>query len=725
MASDDGMQLPQLVPRGDTPAVRLLSNSDLVKEEEQREADARQNSPEIQGIVGYVKNAWEEAKSERLVVEDRMAASLRQRRGEYDSGKLQAIREMGGSEIYMMLTSVKCRAAASWLRDSMLGSGASKPWTINPTPVPDLPPQTLQDIAMRVQQEIDKFLAAGGLPPTEDMIHVANQIAIDRLMAQRVDAAQKSAKIVEKKMEDQLAEGGFNKAMHEFIDDIVTFPSAFLKGPVIRKKPQLTWGPNNEPIVKDELTKEWERVSPLYIYPSPQSEGIHDGYLIERHILSRTQINELRGVEGYDEGAIKEVLAEYQLGGLNEWLNIDTMSDSREETRLRGGSGVVPAAATIDAIQFWGDIPGQMLIDWGMDAKKVPDPLKDYSAEVWLIGRWAIKVMLNPDPLRRRPYYKASYEEIPGQFWGHGVTDLVRDCQDVCNAAARSLVNNMGFASGPQMWVNVDQLADGEEVTVLVPWKIHQGKSDPMGGSQPPVGFFQPNSLSRELMEVYQKYSDLADEYSGVPKYMQGQSAGSGAGRTASGFSMMMSNAGKAIKQVLSNIDVSIMQPLLEFLFYHNMRYSLDEALKNGDIKIVARGASGLIAKEAHQVRLNEFLNMTISNQTVSQIIGPEGIAELLREGAESLHMDTDKIVPSEDMIKANQMAASQEQKAEKMQQDAMLAAASGQPIEQISFQRDANGEMQGMEIKAPQGPTGQQLMDGAPVTSNVVPMKQ
>jgi hypothetical protein len=484
----------------------------------------------------------------------------------------------------------------------------------------------------------------------------------------------------------------------------------------------MTWGPKNEPIVKDEIVKEWERVSAIYMYPSPQSEGIHDGYLIERHILSRTQINDLRGVEGYDEGALKSVLEEYQRGGLNEWLNIDTMSDSREETRLRGGSGLQPAAATIDALQFWGDIPGQMLIDWGMDKKRVDDPLKDYTAEVWLIGRWAIKVMLNPDPLRRRPYYKASYEEIPGQFWGHGVTDLVRDCQDVCNAAARSLVNNMGFASGPQMWVNVDQLADGEEVTVLIPWKIHQGKSDPMGGNQPPVGFFQPQSLSRELMEVYQKYSDLADEYSGVPKYMQGGAAAGGAGRTASGLSMMMSNAGKAIKQVLANIDVSILQPLLEYLFYYNMRYSPDEALKNGDIKIVARGASGLVAKESHQVRLNEFLNMSINNQTVSQIIGPEGIAALLREGADGLGMDTDKIIPSEEMIKANAMAAEQVQKAEKMEQDEMLAQARQQPIEQISFQRDGNGEMQGMEIKAPQGPQGQNLMDGAPVTSNMVP---
>ena len=87
--------------------------------------------------------------------------------------------------------------------------------------------------------------------------------------------------------------------------------------------------------------------------------------------------------------------------------------------------------------------------------------------------------------------------------------------------------------------------------------------------------------------------------------------------------------------------------------------------------------------------------------------------------------MDIDKIVPSEEMIKANAMAADQVQKAEKMEQDEMMARASQQPIEQISFNRDDKGEMTGMDIKAPQPQQGQQLMDGAPVTSNVVPMSQ
>ena len=141
----------------------MVSN-DQLEAESRRRATAANTSSVIQGLAQYVHTCWAEAKSERQRVEQRMMQSLRQRRGEYEPDKLQAIREQGGAEIYMMLTSVKCRAASSWLRDALNGSGTGKPWTLKPTPVPELPPQALQAISNRVQSEIQHFLMAGGMP---------------------------------------------------------------------------------------------------------------------------------------------------------------------------------------------------------------------------------------------------------------------------------------------------------------------------------------------------------------------------------------------------------------------------------------------------------------------------------------------------------------------------------------------------------------------------------
>ena len=77
------------------------------------EAEKMNNRPIIQGLAGHVRKVWETNKRVKQNVEDRMLRSLRQRRGEYSPEKLQQIREQGGSEVYMMISSAKARAISS------------------------------------------------------------------------------------------------------------------------------------------------------------------------------------------------------------------------------------------------------------------------------------------------------------------------------------------------------------------------------------------------------------------------------------------------------------------------------------------------------------------------------------------------------------------------------------------------------------------------------------
>jgi nitrogenase molybdenum-iron protein alpha/beta subunit len=185
---------------------------------------------------------------------------------------------------------------------------------------------------------------------------------------------------------------------------------------------------------------------------------------------------------------------------------------------------------------------------------------------------------------------------------------------------------------------------------------------------------------------------------------MTGGNPTGGAGRTASGMSMLMSNAGKSIKQVIANIDEHVIKPCIDRLYYYNMRYSDDADLK-GDIRIQARGAASLLEKEAAQQRRNEFLTVALNSPVVQQVIGMEGIAELLRQAAKTLDMNVDEIVPSEYIIKQKE-AAAQAQQAQ--MQDAQM-----QEMAQKSGQSQAGGT-------PPAAPTGgAQLMNGAPVVNN------
>lgn len=657
-ASFTGLGIP--VPQQGVSVGGILSikSQSQVEAEQRAAAEAGQDRPVIQSLAGHVRKCWEEARRDKEdKIEPRMLRSVRQRRGEYDPQTLTRIKQQGGSEIYMMLSSVKCRGATAWLRDVMGGKGDAKPWTLKPTPIPALPPVLVEEVREKAETMVMNIVMQNGgvLPSKLEMYKLLQTLREDAIQSV-YELARAKAEAMERKMEDQLTEGGFDVALEQFTDDITTFPAAFLKGPVIRRKPKMKWkqeeGSEPELVVEDTLVPEWERVDPFMIYPSPASMGIDDGFLIERHKMRRGGLEALIGVEGYDENAIRAVLDEFGRGGLQDWLSVDmdkALAEGRSTTAVQNN-----IEGIIDALQFWGSVSGKMLREWGLDEKEVPDESKEYPCEVWLVGRWVIKASLNFHPMGLKPYYKASYEDVPGAFWGNSVTDLIRDCQDMCNSAARALANNMGISSGPQVSVLTDRLPPGEDISQMYPWKIWQFESDPMGGTQAnqPIQFFQPGSNANELMQVYDKFSILADEYSGIPRYMTGDSPAGGAGRTASGMNMLMNNANKSMKQVVANVDMALSQ-LLQRLYFHNMKYSDDPALK-GDVEIVAQGANGVLQKEGAQVRRNEFLAAT-ANPIDMQIVGLDGRAELLRSAVKTLDIDPNKVVPSPERIRLMQ----------------------------------------------------------------------
>lgn len=613
--------------------------------EAKKRNDDMQNQPVIQGLAAHVRKRWDVAKTGKRDLEERMLQGLRQRNGEYDPDVLSTIQAQGGSQIFINLTSVKCRAATSWLRDTLLGNGSDKPWAIDPTPIAEIPPERIAELQAQMEQELMAMMQQGMQPPSQaELRDIAMQMK-DRAARDMQEEAAERVKRMEKKMEDQLAEGNWSKAFNEFLDDVVTFPFAVMKGPIKRRRKTMAWQNGKlEPV--QVIRNEWERVDPFMLYWAPWAWDINDGFVIERHRMTPENLQALLDVPGYNNDAIRSVLDEFSGGSLKEWLWSDNAKAEAE------GKNTTDALATddlIDAIQLWDSVQGKYLLEWGLTEKDIPDPAMSYPCEVWLIGSTVIRAVLNYDPLGRKPYYLTSYEQLPGAVEGKGVTDLCRDSQAMVNATARALANNMGISSGPQVGVNVSRLPPGEDITEMHPWKIWQFQSSDYGDSSQPIQFFQPNSNAGELLTVFEKFSARADEDTMIPRYMTGEHT-PGAGRTSSGLSMLISNAGKGIKQVISNIDQNVIVPAIERLYQDNLRYSEDPDLV-GDVSVVARGANSLVVKEAEAIRRNEFMQLVLTNPVAQQIVGMDGAAELLRSAASNLNGNVDRIVPDRQQI--------------------------------------------------------------------------
>ncbi len=653
--------------------IRVQSNAELVareksEQEAQQAAEESNNRPLLQGLAGHVMECWRDARDAKNAVLPRLRRARRARLGEYDDAKLASIKQFGGSEEYCRITANKCRTVESWLRDVFLGQ-TEKPWTLNPTPVPTFPPDVQNDIEREIAMEVAVLFRQTQQMPPPDMVRKIHATQYDIAEERLREQSRETTARMERLMSDQLLQGGFTAAVAEFLAYLTTYPAAIMKGPVLRRRKTLKWATdatgNMAPNVENSIAPEFEAVDPFRAYPAPGALTPQDGYFIEHLTFSYQDLYDLIGSPGFDEDAIRAVLRE-GCGG-DSWLGLRT-EDASEEDQIP--HSLKDKVFSYDCLEFHGPIKGRDLLEWGVE-EDIDDPEATYESTVWMIDRWVIKAQLNYDPLGMRPYYKTSYEELPGQFWGMSLPDILDDVQGVANATVRALVNNMGLASGPQVAVNVDRLPPGEDITNLHPWKIWQVRDPEMGGNQAPaIDFFQPNMNVHELLAVLEKFYQFADDFSLIPRYMAGSDRVAGAGRTASGLSMLMDAANKGLKGVVSNIDLGVIKPLLEKLYAHNMIYSEDPAVK-GDAQVIARGAVSLMQLESLQLRRNEFLQVT-ANPLDSQIIGPRGRAEVLREVAKGLEMDVSKIVPPSEAMEAQQMqakAAAQQQQQQQQPQ--------------------------------------------------------
>lgn len=607
-------------------------------------------------LSGHIGQCFSEAQAAKTNVIERLLACERQRRGEYGPALKAQIAASGGQEIFMMVTDIKCRAADSWIKDVMLNHAEST-WALDPTVEATLPPELKAEVTQTMLIEAAQVAAMGIQPDAEVMAAREQQIhdeATARIQAMAKDRCERMST----RITDKLSEGGFETALKSLIYDFTTYPTVFLKGPILRKKKTMKWGPNFQPQVEETVVINVDRVSPWDIFPSAGAVTIQDGYLIHRHKLARKAVRQMIGMPGSNKTALTEVLRTYKLG-----LKTVTNGDNEHE-HLNGRNISFGADGLIEALEYWGPSSGQMLKEWGMKTVngKPVDELDEYQINAWKIGAYVVRVQINPDPLDQRPYSKASFEDIPGAFWGISLPEMMADVQIMCNAAARALASNMGIASGPQVEVNIDRLARGEVVTSMFPWKIWQTTSDRSGAGHPAVRFFQPSMNAAELMSIYAHFAKVADEVTGVPNYIYGSSAVGGAGRTASGLSMLMENAAKGIKHAILSLD-SANSDMIVRLYNHLMMFDPDTSIK-GDMNVVAAGAIGAMIREQKANARTQFMADTL-NPVDAQIIGPEGRAYMLRERAKEIFPDVNKIVPDankmKELVQAQQQQAAQQ----------------------------------------------------------------
>lgn len=651
----------QGVANGFGVSVMSLAQIEQAARDAERAANPEQQRT-LDGLSAHINKLWGDAKMARSNIELDILRDMRQREEEYEPDVKAKLATMGGSDLYDNITDKICAGGEAWLKDLLLFQPSERPYDVTPTELPTLPADAMVEVAKAAHDDAAAWIASqGGLvdPAQIDAYAKAMRTALLKVIK---DEAKERARKMMAKINDIIDESRFNSALSTFLTDFTTHRAGAMeltiqkvKEPDFRQVDGITIAETREtekPIV------EW--FSLFDLYPSNDATSTQNGYLFRRFWPSRTDIQGMKGMDkdsGYNDAAIDEALKYWKPGA-----GSNTAQTDGERARLEGKQNTLnPHGDSTEALKFWGRVQGKLINEWrrsgSMDEQEgVADPSSefkdDYEYEVMgiVIGGKCIKAKLNPDPMGRRWVYVSSWRKTPGAFFGKGIARLVRKCQIMCNTLCRAIANNVGFAGLPIMGVDVSKLPEGMSVSKLYPGQVIQfANRDGQTGKI--LEFWQAQLLAGPLDALLQQEYRRAEDAAGVPPYQYGSEQAAGAGRTASGLSMLMQSSSRGIKMAIGNIDEDVIKPMIRDIWVYVMLFDPDEDCK-GDVNVVARGALGNFVKEQVTLRRLDLMNAT-NNPMDAQIKGVLGRAKELREAYKSVNVDPDGIIPEDDDIKA------------------------------------------------------------------------
>lgn len=641
---------------------------------------------QLPGLAAYIKAKFEDAENGRYAYEQRWLKAYKNFRGIYDS--TTQYRESEKSKVFIKITKTKVLAAYGQIVD-ILFANKKFPLVIEPTPVPEgiaefahltTPADQLTEVedlygfpgdgrefgpgSMQAAPAAD-FL--GGLESKYANMPISE--GPSKMGEPQISPAQIAALNMEKQIHDQLLDTRAVNVLRSAIFESALLGTGIVKGPFNHYKRVHKWerGPEGRMYNPyEKVVPRIEHVSAWDFHPDPSATSIDDcEYVIQRHRMNRQQLRALINSPYFYKDAIEECLTKgpnYEDKYYEDTIREDETEPYVQENRY-------------EVLEYWGVLDAKFAREAGMD---VPDSMSEFDqvqVNVWVCGTMVLRCVLNPFTPARIPYQVFPYEINPYQVWGVGVAENMEDAQLLMNGHVRMAIDNLALAGNLVFDVDEASLVPGQNMDIF-PGKIFRRQSGVTGTAINGLKF--PNTAG-ENIQMYQISRQLADEETGLPSIMHGQTGVTGTGRTASGLSMLLGGASLSLKTVIKNIDDCLLKPLGEAYFQWNMQFNEDAPDIEGDLEIKPRGVAAVMQKEVRSQRLTTLLQ-TVSNPMLAPFIK---IPNLIRELAIAQDIDPDSLVND---INEAQIFAEMLKGLANAQQE---ASQQGQP---------AGGEQQGME---------------------------
>jgi len=607
-------------------------------------------SPEEQmpGLAAYVKARFEDAENGRYAHEQRWLQAYKNFRGIYDS--TTQYRDSERSKVFIRITKTKVLAAYGQIVD-ILFANKKFPLVVESTPVPEgIAEFAHMETPLDQMQQQDPYgfagdgreLLPGALEANEPKAFLGGlqgeygQLPLAEGPAKigepQIEPAKIAAHRMEKTIHDQLLDTNAVNVLRKSIFESCLLGTGIVKGPFNFYKRIHKWERDDEGqrayVPEEKTVPRIEMVSAWDFHPDPSATSIDDcEYVIERHRMNRQQLRALIKRPYFNAEAIEECLAKGP--NYEDKYYEDTIREDETEPYYQGNR--------YEVLEYWGILDSKLAKEAGLEGAEMMSEFDEVQVNVWVCGTMVLRCVLNPFTPARIPYQVFPYEVNPYQLWGVGVAENMEDAQKLMNGHVRMAIDNLALAGNLVFDVDEASLVPGQNMDIF-PGKIFRRQSGVTGTAINGLKF--PNTAGENL-QMYQISRQLADEETGIPSIVHGQTGVTGTGRTAAGLSMLMGSAGLSMKTVIKNIDDMLLKPLGEAYFQWNMQFNEDAEDIRGDLEIKPRGVAAVMQKEVRTQRLTSLLQ-TVANPMLAPFIK---IPNLMRELAISQDIDPDSLV--------------------------------------------------------------------------------
>ena len=601
------------------------------------------------GLAGHIRSKFDDAENGRKIHEERWLTAYKNFRGIYDS--TTQYRDSERSQVFIKITKTKVLAAYGQISD-ILFSNKKFPIVIEPTPVPEGIAEFAHQKTPLDDVLTDPFGFEGDgreLLPGATQAEPANLDFLGGLAGEykgaelnegpakigepQISPAQEAALRLEKLVHDQLLDTNATSVLRNAIFESSLLGTGVVKGPLNFYKRVHKW--ENNPLTGEKEYSPYEKTVPRLEHvscwdfdPDPSATSIEDcEYVIQRHRLNRQQLRALVKRPHFNADQIEMALAKgpnYEDKYYEDTIRDDETQPNTAENRY-------------EVLEYWGVLDVKFAREVGLDVATEMSEFDQIQINAWVTGDCVLRCVVNPFTPARIPYQVFPYEVNPYQLWGVGVAENMEDAQMLMNGHVRMAIDNLALAGNLVFDVDEASLVPGQNMDIF-PGKIFRRQSGVTGTAINGLKF--PNTAGENL-QMYQISRQLADEETGLPSIMHGQTGVSGTGRTASGLSMLLGGASLSLKTVVKNIDDYLLKPMGEAYFQWNMQFNKEAPDTVGDLEIKPRGTAAVMQKEVRSQRLMTLLQ-TVSNPMLAPFVK---IPNLMRELAISQDIDPDSLV--------------------------------------------------------------------------------